>query len=577
MPAEKDSDAFCKTTLSAMILNYPPPTIVNLKRRFDNDDERERQTLAETLHFLDDDKYVQDEDLVLIVDAENSWFQLPSDVIIQQYAKVLEDGNARLLKQYGRDQDGHQKVNQTIVFGANKICVGEDPACKYAPESFLPPHLYGQEDGFDIADRPARYLNSKMLMGPAKDLKELYKAGLEKLDLGNDQKETIQSVFATIFSEQQLRRDAVAKEAALKATLEKVKDFFAGKQAKANPRLKKMAASGAVLRYEFSMGLDYTHTLFQPSVYCNEDELLPLLHDNSTDLSEYDQRNARSEHLELPPSLDQSNGPFWRLDLAKHNPSPNPKTAYIDKLAIDATLDDLPKRSTPWTNVPLLQNTYTGSIPAIFLADSSTTTHATANITFNQLWFSPFRRALLRNYIRTPQSPLGYHDSLVGGDRSWDMRGGRGGIWTAAESAWYAWGESDGVCGRLSQLEAVFEDGKGVWLHEGEEGAEEDRLEEESLIDNGEGNELMKWIEERVKLRAEEEKRVREERKRLEEEKLKQEEEMKMQAERGRENAERLRKEEDEKKKVEEEERERNEQEMRDMATGGARRRRWVG
>lgn len=545
MPAERDSTAFCKTTLSAMILNYPPPTIVNLNRKFDNDNERERNTLSETLRFLGDEKYVQDEDLVLIVDAENSWFQLPSDVIIQQYAKVLQDANARLLKQYGTDDNGYQRANQTIVFGASKMCVGDDMACKDAPDSVLPTNLYGQEDDLDVVARPARHLNSKMLMGPAKNLRSLYKAGLEKMDLGNGPKQTIQSVFSVIFGEQQRQRDAVAKEEAMKAVVDKVKDFFAGKQAKADARLRKMAASPAVPHYDFSIGLDYTHALFQPSSYCHEDEVLPILHDNTTDFSKHQHPNAWSQHLDLPPSLHQSNPPFWRLDLTKNNPSPNPKTAYIDSLAINATLDDLPKRTTPWNDVPLLQNTYTCSVPAVFLADPSPTS-PTANITFDKLWFSPFRRALLRNYLRTPQSPLGYHDSLVGGDRSWDTRGGRGGVWTAAESAWYAWGESDGVCGRLSTLNEVFEDEKGVWLHEGEEGAEGDRLEEERRV--GEGMGLDKLVEARMGRREEERKRVEEERKRQEEEK----------------------------KKVDEAERERNEQEMRDITTRNARRRRWV-
>lgn len=568
MSSEKESDAFCKTTLSAMILNYPPPTVVNLNHKFDNDNERERQTLVKTLRFFGDQRYVQDEDLVLIVDAENSWFQLPSDVIIQQYAQVLESANARLLKQYGIDDDGYQRANQTIVFGANKMCSGDDTACKYAPDSVLPTNLYGQRDEFNVQDRPARFLNSKMLMGPAKDLRALYKAALEKIDLGNDQKQTIQSVFATIFGEQELKRDTVAKEVAMKATVEKVKDLFASKQAKAEARLEKMAAARIVPRYEFSVGLDYTHALFQSSAYSNEDEVLPLLHDNSTDMSRYQHLNTAAQRLTLPSSLGQSNPPFWRLDLAKHNPSPNPKTAYIDSLTINATLDALPKRTTPWNNVPLLQNTYTGSVPAIFLADSSPH-HPTANITFDKMWFSPFRRALLRNYFRTPQSPLGYHDSLVGGDRSWDTRGGRGGIWTASESAWYAWGESDGVCGRLSTMNEVFADGKGVWLHEGEDRAEADRLEEEKKV--GQGMVLDKVVEERNKWRTEEKKMQEEEKRRFEEEKKKQEE-------RERENVERLGKEDEERKKLTDAEKERNEQEMRDMATGNARRRkRWVG
>jgi hypothetical protein len=211
MPAEKDTDAFCKTTLSAMILNYPPPTVINFHRKFKSDSRRARDTLQGIRHYLNNVKYVQDDDLVLIVDSENSWFQLPSDVIIKQYTKVLEDANARLLKQYGTDNEGHQKYNQTIVFGASKICAGDDMACKLAPSSILPANLYGKEASVDMAHRPARYLDSKMLMGPARDLKLLYQVALTKLDLETNHKRTMQHVFATMFAEQQARRDASKK------------------------------------------------------------------------------------------------------------------------------------------------------------------------------------------------------------------------------------------------------------------------------------------------------------------------------------------------------------------------------
>jgi hypothetical protein len=69
-----------------------------LNPTFENDVQWARDTLLDIRHYLENGQHVQDEDLVLIVDGENSWFQLPSDVIIKQYAGVLENANARLLK-----------------------------------------------------------------------------------------------------------------------------------------------------------------------------------------------------------------------------------------------------------------------------------------------------------------------------------------------------------------------------------------------------------------------------------------------------------------------------------------------
>ncbi|KAF2830764.1 hypothetical protein CC86DRAFT_464004 [Ophiobolus disseminans] len=560
MPAREDSPGFCKTTMSGMILNYPPPTVVNLYSDYNNDIHWEREILQGTLHYLKNDKFVKDDDLVLIVDGENTWFQLPSDAIIKEYTRVLGDANALLLGRHGKDKDGQPKFSQTIVFGAEKMCEADDLACHYAPNSILPGNLYANGKSAAIADRPARYLNSKMLMGPANDLKVLYQAALKKFDKKQTQRQTIQSVFATMFGEQQLRRDADEKNN--KPMISKIKDMVSGKK----PNLaRKMQTANVTAsnptRHEFSIGVDYEHALFQPLAYARKDELVSVLHDNSTDLSKYRQPNSWIQYLALPSSLSLSNPPFWRLDLAKSNPSPNEKPAYIDKLAFNDQLDKLPKRKTPWNNVPLLQNTYTGSVPTILFQDPNAAVRANshltalqhgdpakapaANVTWDAMWYSPFKRALLRNYFRTPQSPQGYHNSLVGGDRAWDTRGGRGGVWTATENVWLPWGEVDGVCGTLTRLKEVFHDSKGVWLHEGENNSEETRLHDE--------DELNKKIE-KQRQKAEEDAKTPEQKEKERKEKAEQERKQKAEEEKKKKEEEEKKKKEDEEKKKKEEE-----------------------
>ncbi|KAF1944764.1 hypothetical protein EJ02DRAFT_370768 [Clathrospora elynae] len=486
MPSERDTGGFCKTTLSAMLLSYPPPTAIQLYTVFGSDVQWERDTLNSTLHYLSNKKLVKDEDLILIVDGQQSWFQLPSDVIVAQYKRLLEDANIRLLRTYGVNKDGFQKFNQTIVFGAEKVCESDDMACMYVPQSILPDNMYGPETGRHIAEMPANFLNSKMVMGPANHLRVLYRAALDKFERNRSQSQTVQSVFATLFGEQQLRRDAI--ELRNKPAVAKIKDYLVGgwSRSAAERRLERANITlHNTTQHDFSIGLDYTHNLFQPLVYCTEDELVPLLHDNSTDLSAYHHPDSWTQYLSLPPILSATKPPFWRPDPINHNPSPNEKPAYIDKLEFTMDLDSLPGRKTPWTKVPLIQNTYTGAIPAVLLNHGyyvGAEHPPTANVTWESLWYSDYKRALLRNYFRTPQSPNGYHNSLVGGDRSWDQRGGRGGVWTEAEQIWFPWGEVDGVCGTLSQLKEVFKDGRGVWLHEHEENGEEERIKEEQEL-----------------------------------------------------------------------------------------------
>ncbi|KZM27756.1 hypothetical protein ST47_g1095 [Ascochyta rabiei] len=488
MTSEKDSDAFCKSTLSAMLLNYPPPTAVNFRQTFTSPEHKEEQTIYGIREYLDNAKLVHDEDLLLIVDGQDTWFQLPSDVIIKQYEAVVEYANVRLLKKYGLDGNKQQRFNQTIVFGAEKVCEGDDMACRYAPQSIMPDDMYGASEEGSTEDRPARYLNSKAVMGPAKDLRALFEAALKKYEEKNNEKQTMQSVLATMFGEQQLRRDAVLRRG--KSAAAKLREW-AGKAAEEHVAAERRVETANITlhpetQYEFSIGLDYTHTLFQPLVYSTLDELVPLVHKNSTDLSKYRHPNTITPHLSLPSALLTSTLPFWSPSLYLNNPSPHTnKPAYIDELEYVNKLDQLPNRHTSWSNIPLIQNTYTGAIPALILRVPDSVYHprlsavSSAQIAFNNLWFTPYKRALLRKYFRTPQSPNGYHDSLVGGDRFWDQRGGRGGIWTAKEQIWLPWGEVDGVCGTLGQLKQIFDDGWGVWMHELKIENEAQRLKDE--------------------------------------------------------------------------------------------------
>ncbi|KAF2628699.1 hypothetical protein BU25DRAFT_30730 [Macroventuria anomochaeta] len=495
MTSEKNSDAFCKSTLSAMLLNYPPPTAVGFHQTFISPGHKERQTLFGIREYLHNEKLVHDEDLLLIVDGQDTWFQLPSDVIIKQYEAVLEYANARLLKKYGLDENKLQKFNQTIIFGAEKVCEGDDTACKLAPSSILPDDIYGAgEETTSTEDLPAKYLDSRVVMGPAKDLRVFFDAALKKYEKEHTEKQTMQSVIATMFGEQQLIRDAALTEG--KSATSKLREWVGKAVEEHVAAERRLEAANLTIRpgkqYEYSIGLDYTHTLFQPLLYTTLDELVPLVHENSTDLSKYRHPKTITPHLSLPPTLLSSKLPFWSPNLYLHNPSPDTnKPAYIDKLDFDFDLDWLPDRRTHWSKIPLIQNTYTGAIPALILRvpdaihDPKSSGIPSAQISFNHLWFAPHKRALLRQYFRTPQSPNGYHNSLVGGDRSWDQRGGRGGIWTSKEQIWLPWGEVDGVCGTLAQLKQVIDDGKGVWMHELEDDNEAQRVRDEEAYKKG--------------------------------------------------------------------------------------------
>lgn len=514
MPAREDDPTFCRTTLSAMILNLPPPTTINLYKSFKSDFEKDRAILKGMVQHLKSSKLVKDEDLVLFVDAHDTWFQLPSEVIIRQYQNVLADANERLLDAYGRTNDGYQKYNQTIVFGAAKVCEGDDLSCKYAPESLLPPDIYGQKTGQEMHLTPAKYLDATMVIGPAKDLRTLYEAAVANLDGRHSQAGTMQSVLAAIFGEQEIARGPGKKTVVETAPKPKPApsrwlNWFGGPVSKTEEKEENQNQPNITVRadqqFEFSIGLDYAHILFQPLVHATSAELVPLPHDNSTDLTNYHHFDTPTPLLTIPSALQQAHPPFWTPDLSKKNPRPkNVKPAAIDALQLQEHLDDLRPRDTPWASLDLVQNTYTGAIPVLLSLRRDQSPHPTfPELNWNSLWYSNHSRAMLRRYLRQTQSPIGFHNAAVGGDSMWDQRGGRGGVWTVEEGLWLPWGEVDGVCGTLEQVTKVFDDGKGVWLHENEEDAEKKRLEAE--------DELKKKIEEQKKKEEEQKKKQEEE------------------------------------------------------------------
>jgi hypothetical protein len=584
MSALEDSPEFCKTTLSAMILNYPPATVVNMFQSFNSQATREKSRIKGVLEYLNS-KLVKDDDLVLIVDGQDTWFQLPSDVIIRQYHNVVVDATNKLLAQYGTNEEGYPSTNNTIIFGAEKTCAGEDLACKYAPSSDLPNNIYGSQTGKETVFTPAKYLDSGMMMGPAQDLRALYKTAVKKFDEKSSQSGTAQSVFATIFGEQELARSNGNNTGTGKSVSQSHKWFswFGGRagtagaaEAEEEPEPNASLTLQEGQQYEFSIGLDYTHSLFQTFLHVAEDELVPLAHDNSTGLEDHRHPGTPTISLSLPNAILKARPPFWTPDLSKNNPSPNDKPSYIEPLQIQKDLDQMKPRKTSWEEVELIQNTYTGAIPAIFhlnqpsaplkareakIPDPRAHSVPTANLTWSSFWYAGYERALLRKYLRIPQSPIGYHMAAVGGDGMWDQRGGRGGIWTATEEVWLPWGEIDGVCGTLEQLKRTFADGKGVWLHEHDNNAEDDRRKEEEELNNKIKEAEEKAQQEIDKAKDEErKKKIQEEKAKADTQRKKLEEQNKQ---RQKEEEERKKKEEEEKKKQEDEERKKQEEEAK--------------
>ncbi|KAK9371016.1 hypothetical protein V1509DRAFT_574194 [Lipomyces kononenkoae] len=157
---------FCRSLYTALINDYPKPTLINWGKVFaDAPQARVRKIngIDEYLHRMRPDQYA------LIMDGFDVWYQLPYHDLVSHFLELTEP----------TDYD-------YVVFGADKKCWPNEinsPACVNIPESTLPGSSYGPwTDGRQPVMNPRerfnynrpRWLNSGNMIGPVSILREIY-------------------------------------------------------------------------------------------------------------------------------------------------------------------------------------------------------------------------------------------------------------------------------------------------------------------------------------------------------------------------------------------------------------------
>ena len=453
IPASKSNENLCKTLLSSFVLNYPSPTLINFGEVFTGtnwDNGSHAGKINGVYNFLSNDKKVRDDDLVLIIDGYDVWFQLPPEVLVKRYLNVVRIANERLKQRYGMitrqkpweglTKQRVQRFSQTIVFGADKLCwpnAIDSPACSSLPPSSLPPDAYGpmtDKDSEGFKNRP-KYLNSGNVIGPVADVRAVYKRAMEKIDQGlggiGDQ-----FVFAEILGEQELQRESTRRSTQNMFT--RWLEWHIQPLGINSLHTTQKSSASIMLdpnqRYEFSIGLDYSSSLFHTMTH------------SSADIA-FTTHNITS-HI-LPIDVLTARPPFpglWEPTAAatKWYPPFSP--------TLDIPPQTISNQSQTWSTLPLALNNVSHTVPALLHINGD---KSLLQSSWPQIWFQPYGRALLRAYKRTPQPFLWGVKGQQ--QRIWDRRGGRGGIWTT-EANWMGWEE---ICKGCE--DNVFADGKGIW------------------------------------------------------------------------------------------------------------------
>ncbi|KAL9126872.1 MAG: hypothetical protein Q9217_004153 [Psora testacea] len=478
IPASESNPELCKTLLSAFVLGYPAPTLINWGQ-----DTKEGNVFKESAShtakirgvydFLNDKSKVMEEDLVLIIDGYDVWFQLPPQILIRRYHELVEEADQRLKGRYGmisEDQNRDSlaervpKYSQNVIWGADKICwpnPKEDPACAAVPYSTLPKDVYGPETDKDpeaFLNRP-RYLNSGNVIGSVKHVRDVYELAAHKVEDKGEGGLGDQFVFAEIFGEQEFQRETLrrASQGTGGRWLDWLSDTLGTSESplSANITINNMTTIPGQ-RYEYGLGLDYESRLFQTMTH-SVDDIGFIAYNASTDLLS----THHSLPLFLPQDLQTAESPFSYASPGNHSIESDPEHKTL-LLPYSPNLDNLPDQNVggidvSWRDLPLATNTHSAAIPALLHVNGD---KSLLTSWWPRIWYHPYARALLRRFIRSTQSPEAATAAANGGQTWWDQRGGRGGVWTD-QGTWMGWGE---VCKGVE--DAVFGDGKGVWAKE---------------------------------------------------------------------------------------------------------------
>ncbi|KAK9448525.1 uncharacterized protein V1518DRAFT_419187 [Limtongia smithiae] len=157
---------FCRSLYSALINDYPHPTLINYGNVYEDVFKARVYKIRGIADYLQSQPA---EKVAFIMDGFDVWYQLSYREFVDRYMDMARDTNFT-----------------TAIFGADKKCWPNAPlsaACSAVPESPLPANAYGEHTDDEnyitvrrfknINFRP-RWLNSGNMIGPASVLSKIY-------------------------------------------------------------------------------------------------------------------------------------------------------------------------------------------------------------------------------------------------------------------------------------------------------------------------------------------------------------------------------------------------------------------
>lgn len=443
--------------MSAAVLDYPPPTLINYEDGSENSANRVPNAKKVHEYLQSDASGLTDSDVVLVVEGDATIFQLPASVLLHRLETIQAFANEG-------DDSSTTFVDQSVYLGASDLCALADKheACANLPDPAV-----------KVPSRKTskvKYVDGGVAIGRAPDMKKLFMA--TSGNIGQDGIKDATGIVTKLFAEQQLsRRSKESRQSGFRSGWKAFIDHGSWTHNDSAP-----SKDGSLPRdREFGMALDYRSSMFFSASQ------------SSPNISYTRDGNNRSAHAgaALPADILTSPAPVRFVPITYVDESHN-STA----LPLNTTIDNLNGRLS-WQDLPLAVDDSTDSIPAIIHYKYPEDRKQGSWATWRSMWFHPFARALMRNHLRSAEGPAAVQAAATGGDREYDNRGGKGGFWTES-GVWLEFGE---VCRGFE--DELFDDGFGEW---GLEGGGHPRCDINGALFSGEGDcEKIKEEEEKKK------------------------------------------------------------------------------
>ncbi|MCJ1280574.1 hypothetical protein MMC21_008403 [Puttea exsequens] len=365
----------------------------------------------------------QSDDLVLVVDGYDVWFQLTPEVLIGRYFAQRKTDEARLDRKYGPKVVKENEFRPRVYFGNDKFCwpLSDEgrPACWAVPQSTMPSSSYGpiEEVKWFPTDEEAyhyraRWLNSGTIVGPVSEMLRMFEAAAMQVQ-DHYKVKSDQYYFGKLFGYQEYARLLVEPNRTIEEGWKR-------------PDLK--AEIGGRRAAEQHGAIDYESYMIQ-AVGFFDPFLTWLQYDGSI-------QSGRTENTPVPSSE--------MFELEEDIKAAQPPMAAL-KFPGNGTAENKNIRMRLWHELPLLTNVISKHIPAIihFIQAKEYRT-----VWWDRMWFAPFARDLFVASAIASNMPI-LRKALDG--RLWknaerpvfaananDIGGRRDGAWSD-QGLWQTW------------------------------------------------------------------------------------------------------------------------------------------